>query len=118
VTETNPTLSSSGLQRDSGSRDSLSQEILVRKVLFVGAHAHQFTDMSTAESRLLLSDLLEHATQHERVYTHKWEVGDLVMWDDRATIYRGRRFDLSERRELRRTVALEGGACRDRRAAS
>jgi len=75
-----------------------------RKVLFVGVHACQIIGMSTAESRLLLSDLLEHATQRERVYTHKWEVGDLVMWDNRATVHRGRRFDLNERRELRRTT--------------
>lgn len=75
-----------------------------RKVLFVGVHACQILGMSTAEARLLLSDLLEHATQRERVYTHKWEVGDLVMWDNRATVHRGRRFDLSERRELRRTT--------------
>jgi alpha-ketoglutarate-dependent 2,4-dichlorophenoxyacetate dioxygenase len=75
-----------------------------RKVLYVGVHACQIIDMSTAESRLLLSDLLEHATQRERVYTHKWEVGDFVMWDNRATVHRGRRFDLGERRELRRTT--------------
>jgi alpha-ketoglutarate-dependent 2,4-dichlorophenoxyacetate dioxygenase len=75
-----------------------------RKVLFVGVHARQVIGLSTPESRLLLSDLLEHATQRERVYVHKWQVGDLVMWDNRATIHRGRRFDLSERRELRRTT--------------
>ena len=75
-----------------------------RKVLFVGVHARRILGMSTAESRLLLSDLLEHATQRERVYRHEWQVGDLVMWDNRATVHRGRRFDLSERRELRRTT--------------
>ncbi len=75
-----------------------------RKVLFVGVHACQIVGKSTAESRLLLSDLLEHATQRERVYTHKWQVGDLVIWDNRATVHRGRRFDLNERRELRRTT--------------
>jgi alpha-ketoglutarate-dependent 2,4-dichlorophenoxyacetate dioxygenase len=75
-----------------------------RKVLFVGVHARQIIDMTTAESRLLLADLLEHATQRERVYVHKWQVGDLVMWDNRATVHRGRRFDLNERRELRRTT--------------
>jgi alpha-ketoglutarate-dependent 2,4-dichlorophenoxyacetate dioxygenase len=75
-----------------------------RKVLFVGVHARQIIGLSTAESRLLLADLLEHATQRERVYVHKWQVGDLVMWDNRATVHRGRRFDLSERRELRRTT--------------
>jgi alpha-ketoglutarate-dependent 2,4-dichlorophenoxyacetate dioxygenase len=75
-----------------------------RKVLFVGVHAHQIVGLSTAESRLLLSDLLEPATQRERVYTHTWQVGDLVMWANRATVHRGRRYDLSERRELRRTT--------------
>src|SRR6516165_4635146 len=75
-----------------------------RKILFVGAHARQIIGLSTAESRVLLSDLLEHATQRERVYTHKWQVGDFVMWDNRAAVHRGRRFDLNERRELRRTT--------------
>jgi alpha-ketoglutarate-dependent 2,4-dichlorophenoxyacetate dioxygenase len=75
-----------------------------RKVLFVGVHARQILGLSTAESRLLLADLLEHATQRERVYVHKWRVGDLVMWDNRASVHRGRRFDLTERRELRRTT--------------
>jgi alpha-ketoglutarate-dependent 2,4-dichlorophenoxyacetate dioxygenase len=75
-----------------------------RKILFVGAHARQIIGLSTAESRLLLSDLLEHATQRERVYVHKWEIGDLVMWDNRSIVHRGRRFDLNERRELRRTT--------------
>ena len=75
-----------------------------REVLFVGAHARQIIGLSTAESRVLLSDLLEHATQRERVYVHKWQVGDFVMWDNRAAVHRGRRFDLNERRELRRTT--------------
>jgi alpha-ketoglutarate-dependent 2,4-dichlorophenoxyacetate dioxygenase len=75
-----------------------------RKILFVGVHARQIIGLSTPQSRLLLSDLLEHATQRERVYVHKWRVGDLVMWDNRATVHRGRRFDLGQRRELRRTT--------------
>jgi len=49
-------------------------------------------------------DLLEHATQREFVYQHRWRVGDLVMWDNRAVLHRGRRFDLSERREMRRAT--------------
>ena len=75
-----------------------------RKVLFIGVHARQIIGWTTAESRLLIADLLEHATQRERVYVHHWRVGDLVMWDNRATVHRGRRFDLDERRELRRTT--------------
>jgi len=53
---------------------------------------------------MFLLDLLEHATQLERVYRHEWQVGDLVIWDNRSTLHRGRRFDISERRELRRTT--------------
>lgn len=75
-----------------------------RRVLFVGVHARQITGWPTAESRAYLLDLLEHATQRERVYVHEWQVGDLVIWDNRSTLHRGRRFDLAERRELRRTT--------------
>jgi alpha-ketoglutarate-dependent 2,4-dichlorophenoxyacetate dioxygenase len=53
---------------------------------------------------MFLQDLLEHATQRERVYVHEWQVGDTVMWDNRATLHRGRRYDIAERRELRRTT--------------
>lgn len=75
-----------------------------RPLLFVGVHARRIVDFPLAEGRLLLSDLLEHATQRQFVYRHEWQVGDLVMWDNRCTIHRGRRFPLAERRELRRTT--------------
>jgi alpha-ketoglutarate-dependent 2,4-dichlorophenoxyacetate dioxygenase len=75
-----------------------------RKVLFVGVHCTQIPGMTLAEARVLLADLLEHATQRELVYRHVWRPGDLVMWDNRSTIHRGRRFDLSARRELRRVT--------------
>ncbi|MBL8675528.1 MAG: TauD/TfdA family dioxygenase [Rhodospirillales bacterium] len=75
-----------------------------RKVLFVGAHITRILGWSVAESRLFVSDLLEHATRRENVYRHEWRPGDMVMWDNRATVHRGRRFDLAERRELRRTT--------------
>lgn len=75
-----------------------------RKLLFVGVHARQIIGWPTAESRMYLQDLLEHATQREFVYRHEWQVGDLVMWDNRSTLHRGRRYDIAERRELRRTT--------------
>ena len=75
-----------------------------RKVLFVGVHARQIMGWPTAESRMYLQDLLEHATQREFVYRHAWTVGDTVMWDNRSTLHRGRRYDIAERRELRRTT--------------
>jgi alpha-ketoglutarate-dependent 2,4-dichlorophenoxyacetate dioxygenase len=74
-----------------------------RKLLWVGIHATQITGMHLGEGRLLLAELLEHATHPERVYRHQWQPGDLLMWDNRSTIHRGRRYDLNERRELRRT---------------
>ena len=75
-----------------------------RKLLFVGVHAREVIGWPTAEGRIYLSDLLEHATQREFVYSHQWQVGDLVMWDNRSTLHRGRRYDVAERRELRRTT--------------
>ena len=78
-----------------------------RKILFVGAHIREIQGMVLAESRLLVMDLLEHATQRNFVYSHSWQVGDLVMWDNTATVHRGRYFDLSERRELRRATTQE-----------
>ena len=56
------------------------------------------------EARLFLRDLTEHATQREFVYSHAWKPGDLVMWDNRATMHRARRFDHNEVRDVRRTT--------------
>jgi alpha-ketoglutarate-dependent 2,4-dichlorophenoxyacetate dioxygenase len=73
-----------------------------RKLLFVGVHATHILGMHIGEGRLLLAELLEHATQREFIYRHQWRVGDLVMWDNRCVVHRGRRYNLGERRELRR----------------
>jgi alpha-ketoglutarate-dependent 2,4-dichlorophenoxyacetate dioxygenase len=78
-----------------------------RKLLFVGIHCRRVTGMTLPEGRLLLAELLEHATQREFVYRHTWRAGDLVMWDNRATLHRGRRYDLSQRRDLRRTTTVD-----------
>ena len=78
-----------------------------RRILWVGAHACEVVGMSLPEGRMLLMDLLEHATQRERVYRHEWRIGDLVIWDNTATVHRGRWFDLAERREMRRATTEE-----------
>jgi alpha-ketoglutarate-dependent 2,4-dichlorophenoxyacetate dioxygenase len=75
-----------------------------RKSLFVAVHCTRVVGMTLAEGRMLLAELIEHATQPEFVYRHEWRAGDLVMWDNRCTVHRGRRFDLSARRELRRVT--------------
>ncbi len=77
-----------------------------RKSLYLSSHAGAIRGMSVPESRLLLRDLTEHATQPEFVYVHKWTVHDLVMWDNRQTMHRVRRYDQSQPRDMRRaTVA-------------
>ena len=75
-----------------------------RKTLFIGAHATHIVGWPVPEGRLLLAELLEHATQSRFVYRHTWRPGDLVIWDNRAVLHRGRRYDLSQRRELRRST--------------
>jgi alpha-ketoglutarate-dependent 2,4-dichlorophenoxyacetate dioxygenase len=75
-----------------------------RTSLFIGAHCTQIIGWPVPEGRMLLLDLLEHATQRPFVYRHTWQVGDLVVWDNRCTLHRGRPYDFSERRELRRTT--------------
>ena len=78
-----------------------------RKVLYPSVHIDRVSGMTTPEGRLLVAELLEHATQPQFVYTHTWQAGDYVMWDNRATLHRGKRYDLAARRDLRRTTTLE-----------
>jgi alpha-ketoglutarate-dependent 2,4-dichlorophenoxyacetate dioxygenase len=79
-----------------------------RRSLYVASHASRIIDWPVPEGRLLLRDLIEHATRPEFVYRHQWRVGDLVVWDNRATMHRARAFDdAKHRRELRRVTTLD-----------
>jgi alpha-ketoglutarate-dependent 2,4-dichlorophenoxyacetate dioxygenase len=78
-----------------------------RKTLYLASHAHEIHGMPTPEARMLLHDLIEHATQRQFVYTHRWKVGDLVMWDDRCTMHRAREYDLSHPRDMHRTTVSD-----------
>ena len=79
-----------------------------RRSLYVASHASRVIDWPVPEGRLLLRDLMEHATQTEFVYRHSWRVGDLVIWDNRATMHRARPFDDARyRRKLRRVTTLD-----------
>jgi alpha-ketoglutarate-dependent 2,4-dichlorophenoxyacetate dioxygenase len=73
-----------------------------RKSLFVGIHTCEIDGMGTAEARMFLLDLMEHATQPAFVYRHEWNANDVLMWDNQCTLHRGRAYDLSKLRELRR----------------
>ena len=61
-----------------------------RRSLYVASHASRIIDWPVPEGRLLLRELIEHATQPRFVYRHQWRVGDLVIWDNRATMHRAR----------------------------
>ena len=79
-----------------------------RRSLYLASHASRIIGWPVPEGRLLLRDLTEHATQPQFVYRHAWRTGDLVIWDNRATMHRGRPFDDGQhRRELRRVTTLD-----------
>jgi len=81
-----------------------------RKSLFLSSHAGRIRGMEDPEAKLLLMDLIEHATQPQFVYTHTWHVGDLVMWDNRCTMHRAREYDETKVRDLHRTTVSDGVA--------
>jgi len=79
-----------------------------RRSLYLASHASRIVEWPVPEGRLLLRDLIEHATQPAFVYRHQWRVADLVIWDNRATMHRARPFDDAQyRRELRRVTTLD-----------
>jgi alpha-ketoglutarate-dependent 2,4-dichlorophenoxyacetate dioxygenase len=79
-----------------------------RKSLYIASHASTIIGWSTPDARLFLMDLKEHATQRENCYRHAWRTGDLVIWDNRATMHRGIAYeDTKYKRELRRVTTLD-----------
>ncbi|HTC11513.1 MAG TPA: TauD/TfdA family dioxygenase [Acetobacteraceae bacterium] len=99
--------------RDDGNADKLRpvQHRLVsrhpvtgRTSLYLASHIGGVVGWPTPEARAFIRDLMEHATQPRFVYAHAWRTHDLVMWDNRTTMHRARRFDdLREVRDMRRT---------------
>jgi alpha-ketoglutarate-dependent 2,4-dichlorophenoxyacetate dioxygenase len=78
-----------------------------RRTLYLSAHASHVEGWPIADGRLLLLDLNAHATQPAYVYRHQWRVGDLVIWDNRCTMHRGRPHDETQPRDLRRATTLD-----------
>lgn len=75
-----------------------------RRSLYLSSHIGTIVGWPVPEARDLIRDLTEHATRREFVYAHRWQQFDLVMWDNRQTIHRVRRFDESQPRDMRRTT--------------
>ena len=87
-----------------------------RKSLYLSAHASHIVGWPVADGRLLLLDLTTHATQPRFVYSHTWRVGDLLIWDNRWTMHRGRPHDETRPRDLRRATTLDTGSTLDEAA--
>jgi alpha-ketoglutarate-dependent 2,4-dichlorophenoxyacetate dioxygenase len=79
-----------------------------RKALYLASHASHVVGWPVPDGRMLIRELIEHATQPQFVHTHRWAVGDLIIWDDRCTMHRGRPYDdTRHRRDMHRTTVSD-----------
>ena len=74
-----------------------------RKSLFIGRHAYGILGLAPEESEKLLDDLVTFACQAPRTYSHAWQPGDVVVWDNRCVLHRARPFDHREPRVMKHT---------------
>ncbi len=79
-----------------------------RKSLYLASHAGRIFGMPEAEGRALIDQLVAHATKRQFIYTHRWRVHDLVIWDNRCTMHRGTEFDdLRWKRDMQRATVCD-----------
>jgi taurine dioxygenase len=80
-----------------------------RQALYLGNHAAYILGMPEAEGAALLDELLEHATQRQFVYAHRWRQGDLVMWDNRCLLHRAvANYDMGKYRRIMHRSVVRG----------
>jgi alpha-ketoglutarate-dependent 2,4-dichlorophenoxyacetate dioxygenase len=91
-----------------------------RRALYVASHAYAIDGMGDNEAKALLAELIEQATRSEFTYWHRWRPGDVIMWDNRATMHRGRPWPADEARSMVRTTiaALEADGLSELRPAA
>jgi alpha-ketoglutarate-dependent 2,4-dichlorophenoxyacetate dioxygenase len=75
-----------------------------RDALYIASHAGAIEGMDDARSRALLARLIDEATQSAHVYSHRWRAGDVILWDNRATMHRGRPWPGTQARLMVRTT--------------
>lgn len=75
-----------------------------RRALYIASHAYAIDGMDDRDARQLLAELMDETTRREFVYTHKWRSGEVVMWDNRAMLHRGRPWDYKKERSMVRTT--------------
>jgi alpha-ketoglutarate-dependent 2,4-dichlorophenoxyacetate dioxygenase len=79
-----------------------------RKSLYLASHAGRIFGMPEQDGRALIDELVAHATQRQFVYTHRWRIHDLVIWDNRCTMHRGTDFDdLRWKRDMQRATVCD-----------
>ena len=88
-----------------------------RKSLYLSSHIGTIVGWPRPEAMAFIRDLAEHATQPRFVYAHRWRQWDLVMWDNRQTMHRVRRFDDRQPRDMRRTTVAGDAATAEQLAA-
>ena len=76
------------------------------KSLVLGASAEYVVGMDRDEGRALLAELLDRATVPDKIYSHRWSVGDTVIWDNRGVLHRAAPYDPDSPREMLRTTVL------------
>lgn len=81
-----------------------------RRSLYLASHASHIVGWPVPDGRMLLRDLIEFATQGRFVHRHHWQAGDLVVWDNRCTMHRGRSYDETLPRDLRRVTTSDTGS--------
>ena len=79
-----------------------------KRSIYIGSHAWYIEGMDHDESRRLLDELLAHTTRPDCVYQHRWRQWDLVMWDNRCVLHRGRPWDAARHRRVMRRTTLAG----------
>ncbi len=79
------------------------------KALYLGSHVSGIVDFNGEDGPAFHDQLLAFVVQPRFVYRHEWRVGDLVIWDNRAVLHRGRPWDSAERRILHRTTVADEG---------
>jgi alpha-ketoglutarate-dependent 2,4-dichlorophenoxyacetate dioxygenase len=81
-----------------------------RRALYLASHAIRIMDLPEPDSSRLIEELMVHATQRQFVYSHRWRVDDLVVWDNRCTMHRGTRYDEQRwKRDMHRATVSDVG---------
>lgn len=75
-----------------------------RRALYIASHAYAIDGMDDRHARQMLAELMDETTKRDHIYVHKWRQGDVVMWDNRAMLHRGRPWDYSKERSMVRTT--------------